>query len=306
MKPLLTIDELITHMKSKGIRFNIVSEEDAKDFLMHNNYYMKLASYRTNYDKCTTGGRAGQYINLDFGYLQELAAIDKKLRYLIFEMCLDLEHIIKVRLLKQITNNPNEDGYEIIRKFLAKEQNIRILKSIRNHKSGEYCKDLIEKYYPYFPAWVFVELISFGDLMYLCAFYEETYGVTIANNKLLNVVRDIRNASAHSNCLINKLTEKLDPSKQPHNEITNFIKGIPNINAKARGKYLNTKFTYSFVTLLYIYDKLMPETSKKKRYLQLHRFMNTTVIEHKEYFENNGKICAIYNFHKKVVDNLAN
>ena len=32
-------------------------------------------------------------------------------------------------------------------------------------------KDLIEKYYPYFPVWVFVELISFGDLLYFCSFY---------------------------------------------------------------------------------------------------------------------------------------
>ena len=43
MKTLFTIDELITHMKSKGIKFNIISEEQAKSFLCDNNYYMKLA-----------------------------------------------------------------------------------------------------------------------------------------------------------------------------------------------------------------------------------------------------------------------
>ena len=47
MKTLFTIDELITHMKSKGIKFNIISEEQAKSFLCDNNYYMKLASYRS-------------------------------------------------------------------------------------------------------------------------------------------------------------------------------------------------------------------------------------------------------------------
>ncbi len=41
-----TSDELITHMKIKGIKFEIVKEEDAKIFLQNNNYYMKLASYR--------------------------------------------------------------------------------------------------------------------------------------------------------------------------------------------------------------------------------------------------------------------
>lgn len=51
MKLLKTSDELISHMKIKGIKFDIAKEEDAKVFLQNNNYYMKLASYRANYDK---------------------------------------------------------------------------------------------------------------------------------------------------------------------------------------------------------------------------------------------------------------
>lgn len=51
MKELLTTDQLIDHMKAKGITFNIISEQDAKTFLTNNNYYMKLASYRKNYKK---------------------------------------------------------------------------------------------------------------------------------------------------------------------------------------------------------------------------------------------------------------
>lgn len=81
MKLLKTSDELISHMKIKGIKFDIVKEEDAKIFLQNNNYYMKLASYRANYDKCKSNG---EYINLDFAYLQELLpTIDMYLRYLI-------------------------------------------------------------------------------------------------------------------------------------------------------------------------------------------------------------------------------
>ena len=84
MKLLKTSDELISHMKIKGIKFDRVKEEDAKIFLQTNNYYMKLL-YRANYDK-----RKGkdEYINLDFAYLQELSTIDMHLRYLILQMCL--------------------------------------------------------------------------------------------------------------------------------------------------------------------------------------------------------------------------
>lgn len=300
MKKLLTIDELINHMKEKGITFKEVSEEDAKIFLQRNNYYMKLAAYRANYEKCDSGKRAGQYKKLDFGYLQELSTIDMYLRYKIMEMCLDIEHAIKVRLIDDITNNTSEDGYDIVRKFIAKDENLRILKNIRSHKSGEYCKDLIAKYYPYFPAWVFVELISFGDLLYFCSFYEETYGVQIVNNTLMNTIRDMRNAAAHSNCILNKMTERIDSTKQVNSEISNFIAGMTDISKTSRVNNLNYKFTNSFITLLYVYDSLMTESSKKKRYQELQKFLNDRVVRHKEYFKSNTKIVGVYNFHKKV------
>lgn len=304
MKQLLSIDELIQHMKNRGITFNEISENDAKQFLQNNNYYMKLAAYRANYDKCDTGKRQGQYKKLDFGYLKELSTIDMYLRYIVMDMCLDIEHVIKVRLIKNITNNPSEDGYDIVRKFIAQDDNLRILKNIRSHKSGEYCKDLIEKYYPYFPVWVFVELISFGDLLYFCSFYEKIYGVQIINNKLMNTVRDVRNATAHSNCLLNKMTEKIDSTKQVNNEISSFIIGMKNISKTSRVNNLSYKFTNSFVTVLYVYDSLMNEIPKQKRYKEIQEFMNGRVVKNKQFFQSNSKIVGVYNFHKKVIDNL--
>ena len=304
MKQLLSIDELIQHMKNRGITFNEISENDAKQFLQNNNYYMKLAAYRANYDKCDTGKRQGQYKKLDFGYLKELSTIDMYLRYIVMDMCLDIEHVIKVRLIKNITNNPSEDGYDIVRKFIAQDDNLRILKNIRSHKSGEYCKDLIEKYYPYFPVWVFVELISFGDLLYFCSFYEKIYGVQIINNKLMNTVRDVRNAAAHSNCLLNKMTEKIDSTKQVNNEISSFIIGMKNISKTSRVNNLSYKFTNSFVTVLYVYDSLMNEIPKQKRYKEIQEFMNGRVVKNKQFFQSNSKIVGVNNFHKKVIDNL--
>ena len=304
MKQLLSIEELIQHMKNRGITFNEISENDAKQFLQNNNYYMKLAAYRANYDKCDTGKRQGQYKKLDFGYLKELSTIDMYLRYIVMDMCLDIEHVIKVRLIKNITNNPSEDGYDIVRKFIAQDDNLRILKNIRSHKSGEYCKDLIEKYYPYFPVWVFVELISFGDLLYFCSFYEKIYGVQIINNKLMNTVRDVRNAAAHSNCLVNKMTEKIDSTKQVNNEISSFIIGMKNISKTSRVNNLSYKFTNSFVTVLYVYDSLMNEIPKQKRYKEIQEFMNGRVVKNKQFFQSNSKIVGVYNFHKKVIDNL--
>lgn len=311
MKLLLSIDDLIEHMKEKGITFNTVSEDDAKVFLQNSNYYMKLASYRANYPKYLTGAKTGQYINLDFAYLKELSTIDMHLRYLIMQMCLDIEHALKVSLITHVENNPQEDGYELIRKFIGytnskgQAQNEYILKKIRGHKSSDYCKDLIEKYYPYFPVWVFVELISFGDLTYLIAFYDELYSEQIVNNKFMNTVRDMRNAAAHSNCLINKLFAPLNPKQQIDSAISNYVKSVSGISPSSRAKNLNYRVVYSFVILLYIYGTVVPDgKAKTKRHQEIQELFGKRMTQHADYFKSNTKIKGIYGFVKKIVDSL--
>ena len=55
-------------------------------------------------------------------------------------MCLDVEHALKTRLLKDIEDNPEEDGYDIIRRFITKYE--RSCQNIQKHKSSEYCREL--------------------------------------------------------------------------------------------------------------------------------------------------------------------
>lgn len=311
MKSLLSTDELIAHMKNKGITFQITPENEAKHFLQQNNYYMKLASYRANYPKYASGAKEGQYMNLDFAYLQELSTLDMYLRYLIMQMCLDIEHALKVSLISHVEKNPTENGYELIRRFISHTnpkgqlQNEYILKKIRSHKSSDYCKDLIDKYYPYFPVWVFVELISFGDLAYLTAFYNDLYNDPIVNNKFMNIVRDMRNAAAHSNCLINKLFDPLNPGQQIDCTISNFVKNVAMISPAARSKNLNYRVVYNFITLLYIYETVVPAGKlKQKRHKELTQLFDVRMRKHAEYFRSNNRIKGVYQFVQKVVDAL--
>lgn len=99
LKPMLGVDGLIAHSKEKGITFEIISEDEAKDYLGRNNNYFKLSSYRKNYTKFPAGPRKGQYRDLDFAYLIELARIDVEVRHILLKMCLDIEHFLKVSLI---------------------------------------------------------------------------------------------------------------------------------------------------------------------------------------------------------------
>lgn len=304
-KRFLTTSELVTHMESKGITFNIESKDSAKTFLENNNYYLKLASYRVNYQKYQSGPNKGKYIALDFAYLKELSILDMYLRYLILEMSLDIEHALKVRLLKDLENYPGEDGYYIASKFL--NSNSKIRKDINRHKSSAYCKNLIQKYDPDYPIWVLVELISFGNVAYLIDLYKQEYrpeeAKKLFERVLLNSVRDIRNASAHSNCLINNLSPG---TNKPHGTIVNYISEIANINKDTCKKKLSNKFVYDFVCLLCAYNiYIIPTTTRKKRFTELNKLFNDRMLRHKDWFIQNNRISSTYNFCKKILDVFA-
>ena len=265
------------------------------EICLFNNYYMKLASYRANYDKRKSND---EYINLDFAYLKELSTIDMYLRYIILQMCLDIEHALKTRLLKDIEDNLEEDGYDIIRRFVTKYE--RSCQNIQKHKSSEYCRELIEKYYPYFPAWVFVESISFGDMVKLYEYYTERYPGRLKDCELLYSVRDLRNATAHSNCLINKLQKG---NNKPSVKIVKFISNIDGIGESMRRNKLSNKFLCDFVTLLYVYEEFIySDVMKERRFQQLQEFVDGRAVKNKIFFTKNESIKTAYFFAQKVVD----
>jgi abortive infection bacteriophage resistance protein len=298
-KKKLSIDELIQHMKDKGITFHIVNEAEARHFLQEHNYYFKLAAYRGNYVKNQYGPNAGKYDRLDFVYLEELSKIDMELRYLIMHMCLDIEHQIKVMLMDRIEKNPEEDGYGIVREFDKEEQcRQKILKQSKN----SYAHELIEKYHDNldFPIWALCELISFGELCRLYKQYTEMYPECgLPKRSLLNPIRNLRNAAAHSNCLIYKLKTT---KGQTMNETNNIVAEIHTISRSARKKYLRIRPIHDFAVLLYWYHNFVKsEPLQQKRNLELHRLFEQRMLRHSDYFYENHYIKHAYIFTLKLV-----
>lgn len=189
--------------------------------------------------------------------------------------------------------------------MLVSQVSERILQTILRHKSGAYCKDLIRKYHPKYPIWVLVELIPFGVLLHLCSFYERLYKITLLpDHKMMNIVRDIRNATAHSNCLMNQMITPMDATKQANLAVVQFIAQINSISKASRRKYLGRMFTYNISTLLYVYHRLVTGENKRPRYAQVHDLMNIRMLEHKEYFARNLTITGTYDYFKKIIDYL--
>ena len=293
-------------MRNKGIKFVLCKEMDAQKFLENNCFYFRVAAYRQLYPKIEAGNKKGQYQNLDFAYLKELYIIDNKIRSVVMELCLDIENSIKTQLINNVTNNRQEDGYDLVKSYLSlTDPNFYTLKVIQRHKSGEYSKELIKKYYPYFPIWVLVEVIPFGSLIHICQYYEQNYRQKIIlKNKFMNIIRDLRNASAHENCLINNINKRMDESKQPDNKIVNFIKDFNVFSAATRRHHLRRSFVYNITVLLYAYKKLVPREKQEIKFNKLKKLLDNDLTIHKEYFDSNSGIKSVYKFFSLLIDKL--
>ena len=273
-KPKQTAPQLIAKMKSKGITFKYTTEEKAAEYLTDKNNYLRTAAYRKNFQKYNNGSNIGKYISLDFSYLQELSTIDMHFRFLISKMCLDIEHDLKVRMLKDIETDPTTDGYDIVNTFLS--QNSYIVGKLEATSASPFTSDLIHKYftiqrvynpqkrknenkitdYDDCPAWVLLEMLTFGDFI---RFYEFYY-------------------------------------------FTRTYTKISSINKNQRQKKLSCRPMLEFVALLYTYNSIVSDKVKYHRTQELKDLFYNRIAEKKEFFQKNELIKSNYEFACKVIE----
>lgn len=304
-RPQLTVQEQIEHLKNKGVKFDLCSEEDALEYLKNNNNYFKLRSYRKNFDKYEKGEQKNKYINLDFAMLKDLAIIDMRFRYMLILLSFDIEHFEKVNLLNFVSES-SDDGYNIVEEYLnsldSDQRNSLETELVRNGKS-DYCKGIFEKYNDKYPIWAFVEIISFGRFIEFLKFCAEF----LDNDKLkkdvylLIDVKRLRNASAHNNCIINDLRPNKECTHKANYRVMAAInKEICTKDVKKQ--HMSNPAIRDIVTLFYAHCKIV--TSKGVLNAQ-HEKINEVIercFKHSDYYTKNDLIQNSFNFLKKVVD----
>lgn len=198
-KTKLNYEEQIKKLKSLGILFNEIKENEAKEILKNNTYLFKLSSFRKNIRKDSSGN-----YNFEFSALSDLATLDMRLRYTLLPMCLDIEHSLKTEILEKITNDDNEDGYQIMQDFINNHHGDldKIFSSVIRRNNT--VMPSFQKYYDDPPVWVCLELMSFGQFSAFVEFYSDRTN----NNELrkagkfIKFTKNIRNKCAHSQPII--------------------------------------------------------------------------------------------------------
>lgn len=297
----LTIAGQIEHMKKRGIAFEIFSEEQAISYLEDNNNYFKLRAYRKNYEK----NGNGEYVGLDFAYLRDIAIIDMRLRYTLLKMCLDIEHSARVKVIKAIVDNPNEDGYTVVADFKAANESF-YEETLERASKSIYCEDLQQKYKDNMPVWALVEMMQFAALCSFYRFVADRLGnqEMVQDYYLFQEIRQLRNACAHSNCILNDLKSMRPPKHKPDLKMMNELSKIRTISKDVRKRKMSNDRIRQITTLLYCYKNyvgskgLLKYQSKELREVFFRRF-----DEHSDYYKSSEPILTTFAFFKKVVDN---
>lgn len=285
-KQKYTTDDMIKHFKQRNVTFNLMNEDEAKEVLQHKTYFFKLKSYKANFPL----NQHGQFKKLDFGMLMDISIIDSRLRNFVLNVTLNIEHTLKTKLLKLISDDSKEDGYQIINEFIqynnSKTTNPKDQISLdslwgkitKNHPSYE----MYNSYKSNPPLWVIFEVISYSNLIKFAEFYKNTRIKTDVEFKQvitnLKHVKFLRNMAAHSSPMIRNI-QKTD-FQHPNSSVKAFLRTVKGYKESREVKYLHNRIIHHFIATMYVFDKLV--TSKGARENTYRELKELTIRSRKE------------------------
>lgn len=306
-KKKLDIDDQIAHMKRKGIKFNYCSEDVARQTLEDKTYYFKLAAYRVLFQKRVGGKHDGEYVDLDFGQLRDLASIDQMLRYTLLPMTLDVEHFAKVKLMRRLGELDDEDGYSIVSDYFRDLQppyDKRRRREITRLKNDPYCGALVRKYVNDMPVWVLLELMSFGSFAYFYLFCADRWEDKEMKSEhyLLRQTKLVRNCAAHSTDLLNGFGQREETKVVTPNAVAAALDEI-GINKRARQPKMRNPRIKQITMMTYAYHTLVVGEQSKRMCRERIQRLERRAIEHAEWYRKVDSVRSSYKFLKIVFDN---
>ncbi len=308
-KPWLTPAEQVAHLKSKGVRFDLISEIDTVRYLTDSSNYFRLRSYRTGFAKVAEGRRAGEFAKLDFKMLIDLSIVDMLLRNVLLPMTLDVEHFAKIRLLGKI-EAAGEDGYAVVSDFLAsydrpdKDGTTRnkTKNEIMRGKSSPYVASLVAKYPDFgYPAWAFMEVITFGTFVHFYKFCADRFGDRgmVDDFYLLQSVKGLRNACAHNNCIINNMNAGTPRHKAGY-LVMRALGEIDGIGAGQRRSKMSNERLQQIVTTLYMHMRFASKGVHEHKCNELARFVER-MNRNLGYYAGNAQVLSGFAFLTKII-----
>lgn len=302
MQKKLTIPDQIALMKAEGIGFHIIDETEAEAYITENTVYFKIKTFAKNYEKYQRGPKKGQYVNLEFAYLKELAILDGLFRKLALDMCLNIEHSMKVQINRDFSANQRDDGYGIVAEFLKKHNYIFRKLSKMAEKNSPYSSFLYRRFLEEPALWNLTEVLSFGEFVTFFIYYYKKFPPESPAAPLLQPVKYLHNASAHNNAMLNNMKPRKDFI--PNRALAERMAAMKIAGKGARKKRLHIPVIHDVTATFLVFDQVVRSRGvRESTFREWWEFMERCRI-HSEYFQTNDLLLANYDFLCKVIDSL--
>ena len=261
-KKYLSINELIEHIKNKGIKIN--NEKKIKDILEHNNYY-----YITGYKELFRNKDNSYKDNVYFEDIYNLYQFDKKLKLLFAEILFEIEQDVKTVFTNNFCKRYGYRDLDLIDPSNYDNKNVYIFDVIQklNNQINWYGKNNIavqyyKDNYKYVPIWVLVKVLTFGmirDLImiqksnakdHVCKKITSHNLKVVEIQNMLELLITYRNICCHDDRLISYIHSKVNIMNTPYHKHFNLKKN-------SKGMYIQGKkdMFAALITIKYFADK---------------------------------------------------
>jgi abortive infection bacteriophage resistance protein len=281
-KDAKTYQEQLDLLKARGL---VVADEPAAlHCLEHHNYY-RLSPYRFPFTR--PGNRDAFQPGTTFEQLWALYTFDRQLRHLVIEACKSVEISLRSRWAYEVGHRLGPLGYLENAHFSTPLVHARTLAKL--HDEMERSKEDFIKHHrgtllmPWPPAWVIVEIASFGNISTLLSQLRQSairqaiatpFGMDEQTFcSLMHHLSVLRNTAAHHSRLWNRLFVfkfKLPRKKPPHLR-ANFYEDP--LLPKQEGKIHNT-----LIILIHLLRCIDPSTDWPQRLTRLLRTLHADLI----------------------------
>lgn len=152
-----------------------------------------------------------------------------------------------------------------------------------------------------FPAWAFVEVISFGSFLYFYKFCANRFDdrEMLKEFYILQAVKSLRNACAHNSCILNNLRADR-PQFKPSYVVTRELSTIAGIGLDQRKSKMSNDRIQQIVTTLYARRKLASQGVSEHRAKSLRVFVQR-MNKHVDYYQGNLQVSTGFEFLTKVI-----
>lgn len=217
-KNFKTIEEQIEILRSRGLTIN--NESQAKDFLLHNNYY-RISGYSLTLRKNDVFSKSATFQNI-----VEIYNFDHELRHIILQYLEVIEVQMKSIYVYEFTKVHGPTGYLDESFFTNKTKHKEIIDKANQQKTQRlaheaYLKHFVNELQQDIPLWAYVDLFTISDISFLYSISEQpikdavarTFGLTMSKGasilgSYMHSMTIIRNLCAHGSRIYNRLFEQ--------------------------------------------------------------------------------------------------